>query len=223
MKKIFAFLTILVVGLSSAFAEVSESSSEHKMKICFDISEAFGFSTFPDMPGHNDFNEYYSLKDTLEKSSFFKNNVSLKLMLPCEVNETIKVLPYLGLDFMNFNPAFNLGVDFEIKEKHNLGVGMLVGKSKWESKFNNKKEWSSYYGKRYDKMTFESSCLRFLISYSCFIHKNFYIGTNVGFDMLSDIEYKKYLKDSNKYYYNTKTFDGTEFVFQTKVGYRFNR
>ena len=67
MKKIFAFLAILIVGLSSVFAEVSESSSEHKMRICFDISEAFGFSTFPDMPGHNDFNEYYSLKDTLEK------------------------------------------------------------------------------------------------------------------------------------------------------------
>ena len=36
MKKIFAFLSILVVGLSFVFAEVPESSSEHKMKICFD-------------------------------------------------------------------------------------------------------------------------------------------------------------------------------------------
>ena len=73
MKKIFAFLAILTIGLSFAFAEVPESSSEHKMKICFDISEAFGFSTFPDMPGHNDFNQYYTYKDALEKSSFFKN------------------------------------------------------------------------------------------------------------------------------------------------------
>lgn len=131
MKKIFAFLAILVIGLSFAFAEVPESSSEHKMKICFDISEAFGFSTFPDTSSeYKYFNSDYTYKDTLEKSSFFKNNVSLKLMLPCEVNETIKVLPYLGLDFMNFNPAFGLGADFEIKEKHNLGVGMLIGKSK---------------------------------------------------------------------------------------------
>lgn len=223
MKKIFAFLAILAIGLSFAFAEVPESSSEHKMKICFDISEAFGFSTFPDTSSeYKYFNPYYTYKDTLEKSSFFKNNVSLKLMLPCEVNETIKVLPYLGLDFMNFNPAFGLGVDFEIKEKHNFGAGMLIGKSKWESKFNNKKPWN-FEGYELDKMTFESTCLRFLVSYSYFIHKSFYVGTNVGFDMLRDIEHKMYLKNSNAYYYNTKAYDGTEFVFQIKVGYRFNR
>ena len=222
MKKIFAFLAILAIGLSFAFAEVPESSSEHKMKICFDISEAFGFSTFPDMPGHNDFNQYYTYKDALEKSSFFKNNISLKLMLPCEVDETTKVLPYLGLDFMNFNPAFNLGVDFEIKEKHNFGAGMLIGKSKWESKFNNKEKWNID-GYELDKMTFESTCLRFLVNYSYFIHKSFYVGTNVGFDILRDIEHKKYLKNSNGYYYNTKAYDGTEFVFQIKVGYRFNK
>lgn len=223
MKKIFAFLTILAIGLSSAFAEVPESSSEHKMKICFDISEAFGFSTFPDTSSdYKYFNPYYTIKDTLEKSSFIKNNISLKLMLPCEVNETIKILPYLGLDFMNFNPAFGLGVDFEIKEKHNFGVGMLIGKSKWESKFNNKGEWNidDY---ELDKMTFESSCLRFLVNYSYFIHKSFYVGTNVGFDILRDIEHKIYLKNSNTYYYNTKAYDGTEFVFQIKVGYRFNK
>ena len=223
MKKIFAFLTILAIGLSSAFAEVPENSSEHKMKICFDISEAFGFSTFPDTSSeYKDFNQYYTYKDTLEKSYFFKNNISLKLMLPCEVNETIKVLPYLGLDFMNFNPAFGLGVDFEIKEKHNFGAGMLIGKSKWESKFNNKEEWSID-GYELDKMTFESTCLRFLVSYSYFIHKSFYVGTNVGFDILRDIEHKMYLKNSNVYYYNTKAYDGTEFVFQIKVGYRFNK
>lgn len=223
MKKIFAFLTILAIGLSSAFAGVPESSSEHKMKICFDISEAFGFSTFPDTSSeYKDFNPYYTYKDTLEKSSFFKNNVSLKLMLPCEVNETIKVLPYLGLDFMNFNPAFGLGVDFEIKEKHNFGAGMLIGKSEWESKFNNKEEWNID-GYELDKMTFESTCLRFLVNYSYFIHKSFYVGTNVGFDILRDIEHKMYLKNSNAYYYNTKAYDGTEFVFQIKVGYRFNR
>lgn len=222
MKKIFAFLTILAVGLNSVFAEVPESSSEHKMKICFDISEALGFSTFPDMPGHNDFNSYYSLKDTLENDFFLKNNISLKLMLPCKVNETFKVLPYLGLDFMEFNPAFNLGVDFEIKEKHNFGVGMLIGKSKWESKFNNKKEWNIG-GYKLDKMTFESTCLRFLVNYSYFIHKGFYVGTNVGFDILRDIKHKMYLKNSNTYYYNTKAYDGTEFVFQIKVGYRFNK
>lgn len=223
MKKIFAFLAILVVGFGFAFAEVPESSSEHKMKICFDISEAFGFSTFPDTSSdYKYFNPYYTYKDTLEKSSFFKNNVSLKLMLPCEVNETIKVLPYLGLDFMNFNPAFGLGVDFEIKEKHNFGAGMLIGKSKWESKVNNKEEWSID-GYELDKMTFESTCLRFLVSYSYFIHKSFYVGTNVGFDILRDIEHKMYLKNSNAYYYNTKAYDGTEFVFQIKVGYRFNK
>lgn len=222
MKKIFAFLTILAIGLSSAFAEVPESSSEHKMKICFDISEAFGFSTFPDTPDYKYFNQYYTYKDTLEKSYFFKNNISFKLMLPCEVNETIKVLPYLGLDFMNFNPAFDLGVDFEIKEKHNFGAGMLIGKSKWESKFNNKEEWNID-GYELDKVTFESTCLRFLISYSYFIHKSFYIGTNVGFDMLSDIKYKEYIKNSDMYSYNTKAYDGTEFVFQIKVGYRFNK
>ena len=223
MKKIFAFLTILVVGLSFTFAEVPESSSKPKTKICFDISEAFGFSTFPDTSSeYKDFNQYYTYKDTLEKSSFFKNNISLKLMLPCEVNETIKVLPYLGLDFMNFNPAFGLGVDFEIKEKHNFGAGMLIGKSKWESKFNNKKEWNID-GYELDKMTFESTCLRFLVSYSYFIHKSFYVGTNVGFDILRDIEHKMYLKNSNAYYYNTKAYDGTEFVFQIKVGYRFNK
>lgn len=222
MKKIFAFLAILAIGLSFAFAEVPESSSEHKMKICFDISEAFGFSTFPDTSsGYKDFNQDYTYKDTLEKSSFFKNNVSLKLMLPCEVNETIKVLPYLGLDFMEFNPAFNLGVDFEIKEKHNFGVGMLIGKSKWESKFN-KEGWNDGHYE-FDKMTFESTCLRFLVSYSYFIHKSFYVGTNVGFDILRDIEYKQYLKNSPYYYYNTKAYDGTEFVFQIKVGYRFNK
>lgn len=222
MKKIFAFLAILAIGLSFAFAEVPESSSEHKMKICFDISEAFGFSTFPDTSDYKYFNSYYTYKDTLEKSSFFKNNVSLKLMLPCEVNETIKVLPYLGLDFMNFNPAFGLGVDFEIKEKHNFGAGMLIGKSEWESKFNNKEKWNTD-GYELDKMTFESTCLRFLVSYSYFIHKSFYVGTNVGFDILRDIEHKVYLKNSNTYYYNTKTYDGTEFVFQIKVGYRFNK
>lgn len=223
MKKIFAFLAILAIGLSFAFAEVPESSSEHKMKICFDISEAFGFSTFPDTSSdYKYFNPYYTYKDTLEKSSFFKNNISLKLMLPCEVNGTIKVLPYLGLDFMNFNPAFGLGVDFEIKEKHNFGAGMLIGKSKWESKFNNKEEWNID-GYELDKMTFESTCLRFLVNYSYFIHKSFYVGTNVGFDILRDIEHKMYLKNSNTYYYNTKAYDGTEFVFQIKVGYRFNR
>lgn len=223
MKKIFTFLAILATGLSFAFAEVPENSSEHKMKICFDISEAFGFSTFPDTSSeYKDFNQYYTYKDTLEKSSFFKNNISLKLMLPCEVNETIKVLPYLGLDFMNFNPAFGLGVDFEIKEKHNFGAGMLIGKSKWESKFNNKEEWNID-GYELDKMTFESTCLRFLVSYSYFIHKSFYVGTNVGFDILRDIEHKMYLKNSNTYYYNTKAYDGTEFVFQIKVGYRFNK
>ena len=225
MKKIFAFLAILAIGLSFAFAEVPESSSEHKMKICFDISEAFGFSTFPDTSSeYKNFNQYYTYKDTLEKSSFFKNNISLKLMLPCEVNETFKVLPYLGLDFMNFNPAFGLGVDFEIKEKHNFGAGMLIGKSKWESKFNNKEEWNID-GYELDKMTFESTCLRFLVSYSYFIHKSFYVGTNVGFDILRDIEYKMYLKNPNVYgyYYNTKAYDGTEFVFQIKVGYRFNK
>lgn len=223
MKKIFAFLAILAIGLSFAFAEVPESSSEHKMKICFDISEAFGFSTFPDTSSdYKYFNPYYTYKDTLEKSSFFKNNVSLKLMLPCEVNETIKVLPYLGLDFMNFNPAFGLGVDFEIKEKHNFGAGMLIGKSEWESKFNNKEEWNID-GYELDKMTFESTCLRFLVNYSYFIHKSFYVGTNVGFDILRDIEHKMYLKNSNTYYYNTKAYDGTEFVFQVKVGYRFNK
>ena len=222
MKKIFAFLAILAIGLSFAFAEVPESSSEHKMKICFDISEAFGFSTFPDTSDYKNFNQDYTYKDALEKSSFFKNNVSLKLMLPCEVNETTKVLPYLGLDFMNFNPAFNLGVDFEIKEKHNFGAGMLIGKSKWESKFNNKKVWhdGNY---EFDKMTFESTCLRFLVNYSYFIHKSFYVGTNVGFDILRDIEHKEYLKNSPYYYYNTKAYDGTEFVFQIKVGYRFNK
>ncbi len=223
MKKIFAFLTILAIGLSSAFAEVPESSSEHKMKICFDISEAFGFSTFPDTSSeYKYFNSYYTYKDTLEKNSFWKNNVSFKLMVPCKVNETIKVLPYLGLDFMNFNPAFGLGADFEIKEKHNLGAGMLIGKSKWESKFNNKEEWNID-GYELDKMTFESSCLRFLVNYSYFIHKSFYVGTNVGFDILRDIEHKMYLKNSNAYYYNTKAYDGTEFVFQIKVGYRFNK
>lgn len=223
MKKIFAFLAILAIGLSFAFAEVPESSSEHKMKICFDISEAFGFSTFPDTSSeYKDFNQYYTYKDTLENDLFLKNNVSLKLMLPCEVNETIKVLPYLSLDFMNFNPAFGLGADFEIKEKHNLGVGMLIGKSKWESKFNNKKEWNID-GYELDKMTFESTCLRFLVSYSYFIHKSFYVGTNVGFDILRDIEHKMYLKNSNVYYYNKKAYDGTEFVFQIKVGYRFNK
>lgn len=221
MKKIFAFLAILAIGLSFAFAEVPENSSEHKMKICFDISEAFGFSTFPDTSSeYKYFNSYYTYKDTLEKSSFFKNNISLKLMLPCEVNETIKVLPYLGLDFMNFNPAFGLGVDFEIKEKHNFGAGMLIGKSKWESKFN--EGWyDEYY--EFDKMTFESTCLRFLVNYSYFIHKSFYVGTNVGFDMLRDIEHKRYLKNSPYYYCNTKAYDGTEFVFQIKVGYRFNK
>lgn len=222
MKKIFTFLTILAIGLGFTFAEVPESSSEHKMKICFDISEAIGFSTFPDTSEYKNFNQYYTYKDTLEKSSFFKNNVSLKLMLPCEVNETFKVLPYLGLDFMEFNPAFNLGVDFEIKEKHNFGVGMLIGKSKWESKFNNKEEWNID-GYKLDKMTFESTCLRFLVNYSYFIHKSFYVGTNVGFDILRDIEHKEYLKNSNVYYYNTKAYDGTEFVFQIKVGYRFNK
>ncbi len=222
MKKIFAFLAILVVGLSSAFAEVPESSSEHKMKICFDISEAFGFSTFPDTSSeYKYFNPDYTYKDALEKSYFFKNNISLKLMLPCEVNETIKVLPYLGLDFMNFNPAFGLGVDFEIKEKHNFGAGMLIGKSKWESKFNKEGWHDEYY--EFDKMTFESTCLRFLVNYSYFIHKSFYVGTNVGFDMLRDIEHKMYLKNSPYYYYNTKAYDGTEFVFQIKVGYRFNK
>ena len=223
MKKIFILLAILAVSLCSAFAEVPESNSKPKTKICFDISEAFGFSTFPDISSeYKYFNPYYTIKDTLEKSSFFKNNVSLKLMLPCEVNETIKVLPYLGLDFMNFNPAFGLGVDFEIKEKHNFGAGMLIGKSKWESKVNNKEEWSiDCY--ELDKMTFESTCLRFLVSYSYFIHKSFYVGTNVGFDILRDIEHKMYLKNSNAYYYNTKAYDGTEFVFQIKVGYRFNR
>ena len=221
MKKIFAFLAILTIGLSFAFAEVPESSSEHKMKICFDISEAFGFSTFPDMPGLNDFNQYYTYKDVLKKSSFFKNNISLKLMLPCEVNETTKVLPYLGLDFMNFNPAFGLGVDFEIKEKHNFGASMLIGKSKWESKFTKKGWHDGYY--EFDKMTFESTCLRFLVNYSYFIHKSFYVGTNVGFDILRDIEHKVYLKNSNVYHYNTKAYDGTEFVFQIKVGYRFNK
>lgn len=223
MKKIFAFLAILAIGLGFAFAEVPESSSEHKMKICFDISEAFGFSTFPDTSSeYKNFNQYYTYKDALEKSSFFKNNISLKLMLPCEVNETIKVLPYLGLDFMNFNPAFGLGVDFEIKEKHNFGAGMLIGKSEWESKFNNKEEWNID-GYKLDKMTFESTCLRFLVNYSYFIHKSFYVGTNVGFDILRDIEHKMYLKNSNAYYYNTKAYDGTEFVFQIKVGYRFNK
>lgn len=223
MKKIFAFLAILAINLGFAFAEVPESSSEHKMKICFDISEAFGFSTFPDTSSeYKNFNRYYTYKDALEKSSFFKNNISLKLMLPCKVNETFKVLPYLGLDFMEFNPAFNLGVDFEIKEKHNFGVGMLIGKSKWESKFNNKEEWNID-GYELDKMTFESTCLRFLVNYSYFIHKNFYVGTNVGFDILRDIEHKMYLKNSNTYYYNTKAYDGTEFVFQIKVGYRFNK
>ena len=222
MKKIFAFLAILTIGLSFAFAEVPESSSEHKMKICFDISEAFGFSTFPDTSSeYKNFNQYYTYKDTLEKSSFFKNNVSLKLMLPCEVNETTKVLPYLGSDFMNFNPAFGLGVDFEIKEKHNFGAGMLIGKSKWESKFT--KEGWSIDGYELDKMTFESTCLRFLVNYSYFIHKSFYVGTNVGFDILRDIEHKMYLKNSSYYYYNTKAYDGTEFVFQIKVGYRFNK
>lgn len=222
MKKIFAFLAILAIGLSSAFAEVPENSSEHKMKICFDISEAFGFSTFPDTSSeYKNFNQYYTYKDVLEKSSFFKNNISLKLMLPCEVNETIKVLPYLGLDFMNFNPAFGLGVDFEIKEKHNFGAGMLIGKSEWESKFTKEGWHDDYY--EFDKMTFESTCLRFLVNYSYFIHKSFYVGTNVGFDILRDIEHKMYLKNSNTYYYNTKAYDGTEFVFQIKVGYRFNK
>ena len=143
-------------------------------------------------------------------------------MLPCEVNETTKVLPYLGLDYMDFNPAFGLGVDFEIKEKHNFGAGMLIGKSKWESKFNTKERWTCEYYEL-DKMTFESTCLRFLVNYSYFIHKSFYVGTNVGFDILRDIEYKEYLKNSPDYYYNTKAYDGTEFVFQIKVGYRFNK
>ena len=71
MKKIFAFLAILAIGLSFAFAEVPESSSEHKMKICFDISEAFGFSTFPDTSDYKNFNQDYTYKDALEKSSFF--------------------------------------------------------------------------------------------------------------------------------------------------------
>lgn len=71
MKKIFAFLAILAIGLGFAFAEVPESSSEHKMKICFDISEAFGFSTFPDTSSeYKNFNQYYTCKDTLEKSFF---------------------------------------------------------------------------------------------------------------------------------------------------------
>lgn len=222
MKKVFAFLTILVVGLGFTFAKVPEDSSESKVKFCFDVSEAFGFSTFPDMPGYNDFNSNYKLKDTLQDDLFLKNNISLKLMLACKANETIKILPYLGLDFMNIIPAFNLGVDFEIKEKHNFGVGMLIGASEWESKFNNKEIWN-YEGYEADKMTFESFCLRFLISYSYFIYKDFYIGTNVGFDVLSDIKWKAYIKNSDMYYYNPKTFDGTDFVFQVKVGYRFNK
>ena len=41
--------------------------------------------------------------------------------------------------------------------------------------------------------------------------------------MLSDIKWKAYIKNSDMYYYNLKTFDGTEFVFQIKVGYRFNK
>ena len=226
MKKIFIILAIFVVSLGYTFAEAPESYSEPKMKICFDVSEAFGFSTFPDTPEFKYFNQNYTYKDTLEENIFLKNNVSLKLMLSCKANETFKILPYLGLDFMNFNLAFNLGVDFEIKEKHNFGVGMLIGASEWESKFNNKKEWViEYDGYDYelDKMTFESTCLRFLVSYSYFIHKSFYVGTNVGFDILRDIEYKEYLKNSNVYCYNTKTYDGTEFVFQIKVGYRFNK
>ena len=89
-------------------------------------------------------------------------------------------------------------------------------------KFNNKKEWNID-GYKLDKMTFESTCLRFLMNYSYFIHKGFYVGTNVGFDILRDIKHKMYLKNSNTYYYNTKAYDGTEFVFQIKVGYRFNK
>ena len=224
MKKILILLSTLIVGLSSAFAKVPEDSSESKVKFCFDVSEAFGFSTFPDTSSeYKDFNQYYTYKDTLEKSSFLKNNISLKLMLACKANETIKILPYLGLDFMNFNPAFGLGVDFEIKEKHNFGAGMLIGKSKWESKFNNKEKWTMDDRYELDKMTFESTCLRFLVSYSYFIHKSFYVGTNVGFDILMDIEHKMYIKNSDMYYYNTKAYDGTEFVFQIKVGYRFNK
>lgn len=222
MKKILAFLAILAIGLSFAFAEVPENSSEHKVKFCFDVSEAFGFSTFPDTPKDNGFNETYNWNDVLDKDIFLKNNISLKLMLACKANETIKILPYLGLDFMNIIPAFNLGVDFEIKEKHNFGVGMLIGASEWESKFNNKKTWCYDYYEA-DEASFESFCLRFLISYSYFIYKGFYIGTNVGFDMLSDIKWKAYIKNSDMYYYNTKTFDGTDFVFQVKVGYRFNK
>ena len=104
---------------------------------------------------------------------------------------------------------------------------MLIGKSKWESKFNNKEFWyyEDPYGNDYelDKMTFESTCLRFLVNYSYFIHKSFYVGTNVGFDMLRNIEFKEYFKNSDRYRYNTKAYNSTEFVFQIKVGYRFNK
>ena len=34
---------------------------------------------------------------------------------------------------------------------------------------------------------------------------------------------RKYIKNSDMYYYNTKAYDGTEFVFQIKVDYRFNK
>lgn len=85
MKKIFVFLAILAIGLSSAFAGVPESSSEHKMKICFDISEAFGFSTFPDTSSeYKYFNPYYTYKDTLEKSSF------LRIMFPLNLCYLVK-------------------------------------------------------------------------------------------------------------------------------------
>ncbi len=223
MKNVFAFLTILVVGLGFTFAKVPEGSSKLKVNYCVDFSEAFGFSTFPDMPEINDFNAKYELKDTLEDDFFLKNNISIKLMLSCKANETIEILPYIGLDFIEIIPAFNLGVDFEIK-KHNFGVGMLIGASEWESKFNNKRPWDID-GYELDKITFESLCLRFLVNYSYFIYKGFYIGTNIGFEVLSNIQYKMYLKNTakDKYYYNPEAFDGTEFVFQIKVGYRFNK
>ena len=35
--------------------------------------------------------------------------------------------------------------------------------------------------------------------------------------------FKEYFKNSDMYRYNTKAYNSTEFVFQIKVGYRFNK
>lgn len=143
-------------------------------------------------------------------------------MLSCKIKDSVNLLPYIGLDFMNTNPAFSFGADLNFAEKHNIGLGMLIGTAEWESKVNDDRNWNVS-GYKIDKLTFESSCLRFVASYSYFVKKGFYVGANACFDKLNDIKYKVYCKDKSGYYYNKKPFDGTDFVFQIKAGYRFNK